>query len=559
VKKLVYLLVLLILPCLIIGGIVSASDTSGAQYYGVVTVTNNSTATTVVSTNISGLNSTEMMAQGWLNSSANNCAIQYSGGDIPFMPGNGTSPWTMFVNSIGANSQLSYTFFTDDVTGGKIAYFPGSTGMAVTEALEPSANFSISMTGYLDTTKVGSNLFNKPSAILCNVSGSGNITATIYDTQHSPSSTTDTTAAWSNDASSIDNNLATYAETTAAVGVGAWSAYLEFPHAAINTGGITYRCSLADNTVSEINLDAYYGGGWNDVYSGTFNVSAIETKYLSPIQSCTNLRISIKNTDVNPKSAGIFEVYYLPIVSVTATGISSGEKNVNVYADSSNLTISVDGVIKNSIALGGLSVTNNANNWAIGDDDATPYITSVNITVGGNLKGSWKWNYGATFPDDSGNGNTATPSFRTTSSDADVSATLISFSPVTEPTAPAFVVGSGPAWFSTNITISGNYTSGNTTTLNYPGRAFIESLASATVTPAQLPVVIISGFLILAVSITASAFLRLHGSGTLFVKICVLAVGFGCAVGLRIYDFWMLIFLGIFALFVLLGSKERTS
>ena len=63
---------------------------------------------------------------------------------------------------------------------------------------------------------------------------------------------------------------------------------------------------------------------------------------------------------------------------------------------------------------------------------AVPYIISANITVGGVLKGSWAWQYGATFTDASGYGNTATPSFRTTSSAASVNATLASFLPVNQ-------------------------------------------------------------------------------------------------------------------------------
>jgi hypothetical protein len=556
VKKLVYLLILLILPCLIISGIVSASDTSQSAYYGILTVTNNSTATTVVSTNISGLNSTEMIAQGWLNSSANNCAIQYSGGDIPFMPGNGTSPWMMFVNSIPANSQLNYTFYTDDVTGGKIAYFPGSTGMAVTDAasIEPSANFSISMTDtFIDTTAgTGKYIFNKESALYARVSPttSGKIESKI---PASPTSTNDPSTAWTNDANAIDGNLATTA--TANAGAGAWTGYLEMPHANVPVTSIFFKASSL-GVSAQINIDAYYGGGWNTIYSALFTYDTLTELSLPVTQNCTNIRARIKNGDVGATSLYLYEVYYGLYLS--SVGESIGEHDIEITSDSTNLMLKIDGATKDSLTFTGNTILNNTNNWQFGSANTTPYITSCNITVGGNLRGSWKWNYGATFPDDSGNSNTATPSFRTTSSDADVSASLISFSPVTEPTAPAFVVGSGPAWFSTNVTISGNYTSGNTT-LNYPGRAFIESLASATSTPAQLPVTIISGFLILAVSITASAFLRLHGSGTLFVKICVLAVGFGFAVGLRIYDWWMIIFLVIFALFVLFGSKERTS
>jgi hypothetical protein len=332
-----------------------------------------------------------MSQNGFMKSSANDTRVKTLGGlEKPHMV---TDNATFTAVAVPANSQtnLYYSMGNSDLVS--MAIIPGYGGYFTVAdnnvVLEPSANFSISMTGFLDTTKIGSNLFNKPSAILCNVSGSGNITATIYDTQHSPSSTTDTSVAWSNDASSIDNNLASWAETTVVVGAGLWSAYLEFPHAAINTGGINYKCALAGATVPEINLDAYYGGVWNDVYSGIFTSFATENKSLSSAQSCTNLRISIKNTDVGGQGAYIYEVYYLPGISVTAPSIASGEKNINVYADSSNLTISVGGVIKDSVALGGISVTNNDNNLQF-MSVAVPYLSSVNITIGGNLRASFQ-------------------------------------------------------------------------------------------------------------------------------------------------------------------------
>lgn len=78
----------------------------------------------------------------------------------------------------------------------------------------------------------------------------------------------------------------------------------------------------------------------------------------------------------------------------------------------------------------GASVPDNSNNITIWAN--LPYLVSSNITIGGTLRQSINWEYGSVFYDDSGNGNSAVPSFRTTSSDADVSAELISFGPVTQ-------------------------------------------------------------------------------------------------------------------------------
>jgi hypothetical protein len=547
-----YLLTLFLIPSLIIGA-VSASDISGAQYSGVITVTNNSTASTLVSANISGLSSSNLTAQDWLNSSANNCAIQYSGSDVAFMPGYGTNPWCMFVNSIGANSQLNYNFLTHDVTGGKLAYFPGASGMSVndTAPLELSNNFSISMTAFL---KAGGDIFIKASAISCNFSLSNNLTAAILTGYKSPTGFVDPSGLWINETRTYDGNTANYAETSNYYPGNTWSDFIELSISPLWVDSVKIW-TIKDGNHTEIDIDTYYNSAWHDVYEGTdFNNGDWTEKSLTSPQICSAMRFRQKVVNGYPR---LYEASFYSTVQVSSI-ITEGEKTVTVYADSTNFKMDINGVNVSSTLLSGASVIDNSNNWQIGSEDGTPYITSANITVAGVLRGSWAWQYGATFTDLSGNGNTATPSFRTTSSDADVSAALTSFAPITEPEAPPFVIGAGPDWFTGNITISGNYTTGNNT-LNYPGRAFIESLSSATATPSQFPVTFISGFVILALSITTSAFLRQNGSASLFVKITILFACFGFAAGVRAYDWWMIIFLGIFSLFVMYASKERTS
>ena len=55
--------------------LVWASVVSDADYYGVITVSNNDTVATNVSVNCS-LNTPAMVSSGYLNASANNCAVQ---------------------------------------------------------------------------------------------------------------------------------------------------------------------------------------------------------------------------------------------------------------------------------------------------------------------------------------------------------------------------------------------------------------------------------------------------------------------------------------------------
>lgn len=115
---------------------------------------------------------------------------------------------------------------------------------------------------------------------------------------------------------------------------------------------------------------------------------------------------------------------------ISKSGVSSGEHTINLSYNGTIFSLQIDSETPVTSAYD-KGVGNASANWTIGST-ATTYITSANYTIAGTLKGSWDWEYGATFTDDSGNGNTATPGFRTTSSSASVNATLASFSPITE-------------------------------------------------------------------------------------------------------------------------------
>jgi hypothetical protein len=130
-----------------------------------------------------------------------------------------------------------------------------------------------------------------------------------------------------------------------------------------------------------------------------------------------------------------FQLSYFTIgASVTATGVTSAEHTVRVVADGTNLKIYIDGVEKDSVALAGASVPNNASNWTFIKNYSMPYMEYLKIWVGGTLRQHIIWENDTTFTDLSGNGNDATPTFRTTTTDADVSTTVKNFGAVSQAT-----------------------------------------------------------------------------------------------------------------------------
>src|SRR3990170_7060949 len=170
---LILALSLLLMPALA----ARASVVSGAYYLTTVRVTNNSTATTLVSTNFT-LSTADMISAGMLNATATDVAMRDgTGNDVAFMPGWSTNPWVAWVPTIGANSQINQYLYSNNASGGKIRFF-GTLSVPDAANLEHGANFTDTFSGYVDTS-VTDNLISKAGAYAIS-SGSGNITAGIY-------------------------------------------------------------------------------------------------------------------------------------------------------------------------------------------------------------------------------------------------------------------------------------------------------------------------------------------------------------------------------------------
>lgn len=218
IPVIIILLFISSLPCF-------ASDTTLAKWTGIISISNNSTASQNVTANFT-FNTESAIAQGMLNASANDCAVLYGGSDVAFMPGYSSNPWIVYISSIGSQSQLGYNFYCKDVTGGKIRYFPGSTGMTVVDdnSLEMGIDGSISWTGLFNGLAAGY-LFSKPDAVWVYGNGSGNVSIQLpvnTDATFQPNAAGDLTqlvpSAGANWQCVSDNNDGTFVTT----GVGAW-------------------------------------------------------------------------------------------------------------------------------------------------------------------------------------------------------------------------------------------------------------------------------------------------------------------------------------------------
>lgn len=167
---------------ILVGKYYGESIISNATYYGTIAITNNSTAnTTGCSVNLTSL-STTLINDFGVGTDFDEVAIRNSyGEDVKFMPGNGANPWIFWVPSIGQNEIIYNTLYVGNTSLSSTKYyFPGTTGMAVTDdaSLEPGDNFTISFTGYLDTSATGI-IVNKPTASVNITTGSGNVSVVV--------------------------------------------------------------------------------------------------------------------------------------------------------------------------------------------------------------------------------------------------------------------------------------------------------------------------------------------------------------------------------------------
>jgi len=221
------------------------------------------------------------------------------------------------------------------------------------------------------------------------------------------------------------------------------------------------------------------------------------------------------------------------------------------------LSLSVDGVEQDTTL--GASVTNNANNWVFAANAAMPYMEYLDITIGGVATARWEWEYAATFTD-SVNSIVATPTFRTTSTDADVSASLTSFQPIQAAQAPTYTVTDALDFIASgNITASSSFSSGNATTSGPPGAAVVNDISSAS----NIPNIWLWGWLamftISMLGIGESYLERSWGSGggTLLLRIIGGLFVMGLLIAFDVFDFWMLVFYIIIAITPAMASREQ--
>ncbi|AQU02552.1 hypothetical protein B1773_00365 [Dehalococcoides mccartyi] len=443
---------------------IMASTITDAIYMADIRATNASYTAQQVS--VPFIWSSQSLLDGYyIDPDFSNLALRDSGGlDIPFMPGYGSNPWMMWVEQISQNSAINYNLYTGGETamGGKLAYFPGTAGMSVVDSatLELGNDFEIELSGRFND---GYNL-SKFGAFWIYTSGtdvsagnSSSYTETPYNgTAYSATSMYG--ANWIAQTFQFSNDVAVNQFTfrTQRVGnpTGNFNYAIYATSGDVPTGSALVSGSVVASTISTsavnhtfdfsniINLTA--GTRYAIVLSLPNGDSSNKlTHWYNPTNPYANGRYCTTNNSGSSWSGTATTDINISITGnanntiVTAADISSSEHVYKISLSAGTMNIYIDGLLEGSAAYAG-SIIDNVNDWYFTQNGSMPYLYYAKITVGGVLKGSWEWQYATTFTDLSGNSNDATPSFRITTTDADVSVAVINYAACNQ---SAFIVG----------------------------------------------------------------------------------------------------------------------
>jgi len=275
-----------------------------------------------------GYGAQQLVSAGYLSANGTDSNAQIATSSVKYMLST-----TNVLTNLPANGKSTVDIYTGySPAQSAFAVVCGEGGYVLTPddaELELGDNFTVTQKGYINTDAGADKyLVHKPNAYRTYVSStvSGNITSAILTSANvSPTGHVDPATIWATEADAYDDSVGT-SSMSDSINATTWSDYLILTWAATDCNAINFYCD-AEFAGSTIDVDAYYGDTWNDVYEGVYNDLTWYPKSMSTV-SCNGTRVRFYNNDVNPRWFKINEVKYTEVsesVAVSATGIASGE------------------------------------------------------------------------------------------------------------------------------------------------------------------------------------------------------------------------------------------
>jgi hypothetical protein len=135
-----------------------------------------------------------------------------------------------------------------------------------------------------------------------------------------------------------DGNLATKTISNPDIPAKSWGSFLELTHAAMWCDKVRFYALYESAFISQIDVDAYYGGVWNNVYSGSFANSTWVEKTLASPQIITAFRFRFYNNSSTASTLWFYEVDFEGTDSPTVTSQAVSDILASTATGNGNIT-----------------------------------------------------------------------------------------------------------------------------------------------------------------------------------------------------------------------------
>lgn len=341
---------------------------------------------------------TALIAAGKLTASGTDAQVTQNGVPVKRLV---RDTATNFIASSIAPSTNTYLQYTGGNSPENFAIIPADGGYITTldnADLEPGDDFDITLTDiHVDTSSgsVDSDIFNKTDSLRCYVSAEGYLSAVITNdiTQSNTPSSLDV---WSGNVPKHGQRLNAFTGTITSVGF-----WMSDPAAVTGTAYCRIRKASDDSlleTMGSIDLSTIAGAATEYTFDDTtYTGTGIDIRVLlefdggdavNHIHSYYANADTITGTDTYyfgaawTDTAGADKSIRISMDIVATKACATGEHDLIISADTTNLSLSVDGSATTT-ALGGVSCPGNANDW-IWLSDATLYVYRIQLTQGAN-------------------------------------------------------------------------------------------------------------------------------------------------------------------------------
>ncbi len=360
------------------------------QYYTEFTVTNNSSDVQSYLPILTGISGQNLIDAGYINASANDTQMREGSSDKKF--GVATGNISLVIPDLLANQSRTYRLYTGfSPQQTSLPIVTGQSGYVTvndSSNLELGDNFSIEVSGWIDTS----------------LGATSNTTLTAELLLHN------SLGGWTPTAL-VDGNVTILSGFyTDSSGVGSWM-MIDFGSETKALDQWQYYVSGTINDIWDIQYSSD-NASWDTAFTGfvtdggagwkiaTFDIvgtyrywrsyktdgAVAYNKYYTELQVSSS-KLSFVNKPgafyIAVSSGNITAQIVGTSGNATATGVSIGEHTIDVSANTTHLTMSIDGVIADNVSLSGSNVTDTTNEWTFMQNDVMPYADNISISVNG--------------------------------------------------------------------------------------------------------------------------------------------------------------------------------